>query len=191
MAKLIFGTGSNQIVHTFTKHVTLLGRGRENDIVLQQPAVSLRHCLIKVNGPEVIIKDLESANGTQVNGKLIRNGQMQVKSGQVVKFGNVEARLELDESDRDWTAGDPPSEVAMRLLAAKKWPAVPEVVQNYAETEDPPGEQTIILASSQPPEDPQGKPTPFQAKNRGRALKWLLLSTLLAGFLLALFLKFF
>jgi len=54
------------------------------------------HCEIHVNGPEVIVHDLGSRNGTYVNGAKLVNHQSQLKARQIVRFGVVEARLELD-----------------------------------------------------------------------------------------------
>ena len=65
--------------------------------------VSAKHCEILVNGSEVIVRDLGSRNGTFVNGRRLQNQQCGVKSGHIIAFGSVQARLEieldLDETD--------------------------------------------------------------------------------------------
>jgi len=75
---------------------TTVGRGDQNTLALHDGSVSSSHCEILMNGPEVIVCDLGSANGTFVNGVRLDHQQCQIKSGQTVRFGTVEARLELD-----------------------------------------------------------------------------------------------
>jgi hypothetical protein len=48
-----------------------VGRKSDNDIVIDNPAVSGHHCTIKVKGDTYFVEDLESTNGTFVNGKKI------------------------------------------------------------------------------------------------------------------------
>jgi predicted component of type VI protein secretion system len=103
MAKLIF-ISSDFAGRTYelVLEKTTIGRGEKNTLVVRDGSVSASHCEILVFGPEVIVRDLGSANGTFVDGARLQ-GQTQVKSGQLLRFGNVEARLELaplrDNSD--------------------------------------------------------------------------------------------
>src|SRR2546426_12814947 len=100
MAKLIFTDDrfSGQ-VYELVLEKTLVGRGQENVLVIRDGSLSSRHCEILVHGPEVIVRDLGSRNGTFVDGVRLQNQQSQLKSGQKVRFGSVEARLELDPID--------------------------------------------------------------------------------------------
>jgi ABC-type multidrug transport system ATPase subunit len=45
-----------------------IGRAKDNDIVVEHPKVSKRHAEIKIFNDRVIIEDLNSSNGTYVNG---------------------------------------------------------------------------------------------------------------------------
>ena len=103
MPKLIF-TGEQFAgrVYELAVEKTTVGRGDHNTLVLRDNSVSQTHCEIIVNGPEVIIHDLNSANGTFVAGARL-NSQSQVLSGQLVRFGAVEARLELEAPSTDPT----------------------------------------------------------------------------------------
>src|SRR5437870_394041 len=47
---------------------TSIGRDGENAVRLNHPSVSRRHCLIKRDGEQFTISDLESYNGTFING---------------------------------------------------------------------------------------------------------------------------
>src|SRR5690349_13771912 len=96
MAKLIFidREFSGQAYELIIEKTTV-GRADHNTLVLRHDTVSSQHCEILANGPEVIVRDLGSRNGTFVNGARFQ-GQRQVKSGQTIRFGNVEARLEIE-----------------------------------------------------------------------------------------------
>jgi len=107
MAKLIF-TDENYAgrVYKLVLEKTTVGRGDQNTLVIHDSSLSSNHCEILMNGPEVIVRDLGSRNGTFVNGVKLSNQQCQLKSGQTVRFGVVEARLELDSPSSEDTATD-------------------------------------------------------------------------------------
>lgn len=107
MAKLIFTdqTHAGQ-AYELSLEKTTVGRSNQNTLVISDASLSAAHCEILVNGPEVIVRDLGSRNGTFVNGARLVNQQSQLKSGQTVRFGTVEARLELDEPPSDDTASE-------------------------------------------------------------------------------------
>jgi pSer/pThr/pTyr-binding forkhead associated (FHA) protein len=56
----------------FDKDSLSLGRKADNDIVIDNPAVSGHHCRISVQGGTYFVEDLESTNGTFVNEKRIK-----------------------------------------------------------------------------------------------------------------------
>src|SRR5215475_6827265 len=47
---------------------TIIGRDAGNNVAINDPLVSRRHCSIRNSGTQVDISDLESLNGTFVNG---------------------------------------------------------------------------------------------------------------------------
>ena len=55
------------------KPVTVVGRHPACDVVIDHPAVSARHMLLRVVSRTVYVEDLASTNGTQVNGVGISN----------------------------------------------------------------------------------------------------------------------
>ncbi|HPC83600.1 MAG TPA: ABC transporter transmembrane domain-containing protein [Thermoanaerobaculaceae bacterium] len=50
---------------------TRIGRSRDNDVVLAEPAVSSHHAMLVIQGAEVILTDLDSTNGTTHNGRAV------------------------------------------------------------------------------------------------------------------------
>ena len=105
MTKLIFiDEKFGGRVYEFVVPETTVGRGDHNMLTIRDASVSLTHCEILAYGPEVIVRDLGSSNGTFVNGERLHNQQRQLKAGQVVKFGLVEARLELEKAYSSDTA---------------------------------------------------------------------------------------
>jgi pSer/pThr/pTyr-binding forkhead associated (FHA) protein len=60
-----------------TKDRTSLGRRPYNDIVIDNLAVSGEHAVLQMTGNEVHLEDLNSTNGTYVNGKAVKKQLMQ------------------------------------------------------------------------------------------------------------------
>jgi hypothetical protein len=65
-----------------------LGRGLDNDFKMEDPSVSVHHCHILVSETGVIVKDLNSTNGTQVNRTRVE--AVVIQPGQRLRLGNVE-----------------------------------------------------------------------------------------------------
>ncbi len=55
-----------------TKDRTTLGRRPYNDVVIDNLAVSGEHAVLQMTGAEVHIEDLNSTNGTYINGKAVK-----------------------------------------------------------------------------------------------------------------------
>lgn len=54
---------------SFVQDRIVIGRARSSDVCLPDLAVSTRHAEIQLSGTDYVLKDLESVNGTLVNGK--------------------------------------------------------------------------------------------------------------------------
>jgi predicted component of type VI protein secretion system len=84
---------------------TTVGRGSENTLTIRDGSLSRAHCEILTFGSEVIVRDLGSRNGTFIDGRRLNHTQAQAKHGQIISFGNVQVRLDIDyvdeESDED------------------------------------------------------------------------------------------
>src|SRR5215472_2330335 len=72
---------------------TTVGRVEDNTFPIPQPSVSSHHCEIFLRGDDVVVKDLNSTNGTYINNNQI-TGEAVIKPGQILRLGQVEIRLE-------------------------------------------------------------------------------------------------
>lgn len=78
------------------KEETIIGRIQENDIVIDNLAVSRRHAKIYVKDGKAVIKDLGSANGTFVNG--LQVDEVELKSGDIILIGKHMLKFYEEES---------------------------------------------------------------------------------------------
>jgi len=69
-----------------------IGRMPENDIVVADPNVSRRHAEIRPVGPNFVVVDLGSTNGTRVNGATI--SQHTLRTGDTITVGATTIRFE-------------------------------------------------------------------------------------------------
>jgi len=75
------------------KEITL-GRSETCDLLISDNLVSKRHAVIQKIKDEYLIRDLDSKNGTYVNGKRISAKQyVRLKQGDVVKIGRTEMAI--------------------------------------------------------------------------------------------------
>jgi putative nucleotidyltransferase with HDIG domain len=68
-----------------------VGRVKDCDICLEDHAVSRRHCTIEAKGADVVVSDLDSANGTYVNDRLVRT--ITLRRGDTIRVGSTEIRV--------------------------------------------------------------------------------------------------
>jgi predicted component of type VI protein secretion system len=93
MAKLVvLSAGLSGRVHELKVDKTTIGRVEDNTFQIADPSVSSHHCEVLLRGSDVLIKDLNSTNGTFINGEKITESVL--KPGQVLRLGQIELRLE-------------------------------------------------------------------------------------------------
>jgi pSer/pThr/pTyr-binding forkhead associated (FHA) protein len=68
-----------------------VGRGEQNAVVIADPSLSRKHAVLQVTASGVVVEDMESSNGTFVNG--VRVGRRALAHGDRVRFGNVELEV--------------------------------------------------------------------------------------------------
>src|SRR5262245_32740125 len=78
--------------------LTTVGRLPDNALQIPEASVSSHHCEIQLRGNDLFVRDLDSTNGTFINGEKIKEGT--VKSGQILRLGMVDMRLENGDADR-------------------------------------------------------------------------------------------
>jgi hypothetical protein len=93
MPKLvILNQGLTGQSHELKADHTTIGRVEDNMFQISEPSVSSHHCEVLLQGSEVVIKDLNSTNGTFINSQKIAESVL--KPGQTLRLGNVELRLD-------------------------------------------------------------------------------------------------
>ena len=79
-----------------TKDKTTLGRRPYNDIVIDNLAVSGEHAVLQMVGADVFIEDLNSTNGTYINGKAIK--KQMLAHDDTVEIGKYKIKFLRDET---------------------------------------------------------------------------------------------
>jgi pSer/pThr/pTyr-binding forkhead associated (FHA) protein len=79
--------GLDVLTHELIGDAVTIGRAPSNDIVIDHPTVSAQHARLTKSPSGYRIKDLESTNGTQINGVSISGTQL--KDGAEIRFGCI------------------------------------------------------------------------------------------------------
>jgi HD-GYP domain-containing protein (c-di-GMP phosphodiesterase class II) len=120
------------------------GRLGSLEIVLDDSSVSRRHAELRYAPPQGwVVRDLDSTNGTYVNGVRVTGGEKSVRPRDVVQFGKVALLVEASEN------GAPPPEPVDQILveatANSSWEdAIQELIFDRNRCLRP-GEQLIAL----------------------------------------------
>lgn len=93
MAKLVI-LNQGMTGRTFDLNVerTTVGRVEDNTFQIADASVSSHHAEVILQGSEVLIKDLNSTNGSFINGEKISESIL--KPGQTLRFGQVELKID-------------------------------------------------------------------------------------------------
>jgi pSer/pThr/pTyr-binding forkhead associated (FHA) protein len=86
------------------RHDIVIGRGADCNLRLSAPQISRRHCFLRVRGDSVSVTDLDSSNGTYVNGHRIESGKRhEIAHGATVGLGPIrfEVRVRSEKVDAD------------------------------------------------------------------------------------------
>lgn len=95
MAKLVLlSAGMTGRTHELKVDKTTIGRVEDNTFQIAEPSVSSHHCEILLKGSDVVVHDLNSTNGTFINGEKVSESVL--KPGQILRLGQIEMRLETD-----------------------------------------------------------------------------------------------
>lgn len=93
MTKLIFSLSPSESLDFSLKgNLTRMGRDAANDIVINNSWISAFHAEFRRVGSSLTVYDLDSSNGTSVNGQRIT--KCVLKNGDIIAFGHLEAIYE-------------------------------------------------------------------------------------------------
>ena len=95
MSKLILQpAGAPSVPHELSAEIVTIGRSPDSTIQIDDPSVSGRHAQLHLVGETFHLQDLDSTNGTRVNGEKISS--VALKVGDRIRFGKVDACFECD-----------------------------------------------------------------------------------------------
>lgn len=98
LSKLVLSLNGNTIAeYALEKETMTIGRRPDNDITIDNLAISGRHCQVITILNESFLEDLQSTNGTYVNGESIKKHAL--KHGDVIGVGKHQLKYFLSESE--------------------------------------------------------------------------------------------
>ncbi len=80
---------------------TVIGRGNEADIHLEDEMISRRHCEISWDGKRVTLRDLDSTNGTFVDGALLSNRPKAIDSENRLQIGKMVLKIDFKDPSEE------------------------------------------------------------------------------------------
>jgi pSer/pThr/pTyr-binding forkhead associated (FHA) protein len=90
MARLALNCeGVGRVTHELARDIVMIGRAPLNHMVIDHPTVSAQHAVLLRTGDSYSLKDLNSTNGTQINGDFVTDAEL--KDGDTIRFGSVTA----------------------------------------------------------------------------------------------------
>lgn len=96
MARLVIQSDGfrNQVLE-LKLGVNRLGRSPDNDFQIEHPTISARHCEIVLAQDKVVVRDIDSTNGTFVDQRPVREATLE--AGQKLSLGDVAFLVETTE----------------------------------------------------------------------------------------------
>ncbi len=165
MARLILSL-DNQVLaeYNMTKERYTIGRLPDNDVRIDNPAVSGHHSLIINILNDSFLEDLNSTNGTYVNGKLIKKHALQ--HGDVITIGHHQLRFseqapaETEQDEFEKTMVIPAGQQSAEQLAAAEKAADAAVAAATEEAADPVGASVMLDPEEAEGLSPEPEPEP-------------------------------
>ena len=107
-----------------TKDRTSLGRRPYNDIVIDNLAVSGEHAVLQMSGLDVYLEDLNSTNGSYINGKAVK--KQLLEDGDTVEIGKYKIKY-ANEAVGAGSQGADSVKAGASVAATASIPATPPV----------------------------------------------------------------
>ncbi|HEY3326779.1 MAG TPA: FHA domain-containing protein [Novimethylophilus sp.] len=173
MAKLILTLdGAFLGEHDLDKDLLTIGRRPNNDVHIDNLAVSGSHAVVRTIGNDSFLEDLDSTNGTIVNGKPIKKHILQ--HGDVIELGKYQLKY-VNEATVNAAAGGSPADFektmiirpsAMKAAAPAPSPSIAAKLQSTTTVQE-----TLKAAAPSPHEDaPVGHVQVLSGPSAGREL---------------------
>jgi len=95
MARLVILSGelAGKTFELIDGRITV-GRSADNNIRIDDKTVSGHHCILTMEGQDYVLKDLNSTNGSRVNGR--RVVEIRLANGDNIRLGDVDLRYESE-----------------------------------------------------------------------------------------------
>lgn len=165
MAKLFWLQPDNTIVEfPLSAEQNIVGRGGRSDIRIKHPGISAEHVLIRVVDSVATIEDLDSTNGTRVNGRTVkrhtlRHGdQIEIGRERLMYFAELDSASRFAQPEPDTPYSEPGVQVKTIVTDANKPAAKSEEPSAAASTASAP-EPSIAQTIGQP----RSRPVAFSA----------------------------
>ncbi len=163
MAKLFWLQPDNSIVEfPLAAAQNVIGRSSRSDIRIKHPGISSEHALIRMVDTVATIEDLDSTNGTRVNGRgitrhTLRHGdQIEVGRERLMYFAELDSASRFAQPEPDTPYSEPASHTE-RVITSTQAPALA-----LPERASAPG---VPSAAYQPvPEQPAATPAGVEFK---------------------------
>src|SRR3954464_4960926 len=83
-----------------------VGRLAQFELMLEDPSVSRRHAEVRRGDVDWAVRDLESTNGTYINGNRLGPGDHPLQPRDILQFGKVAFLVEMSEASMEGPAPD-------------------------------------------------------------------------------------
>ncbi|OFZ53859.1 MAG: hypothetical protein A2428_06380 [Bdellovibrionales bacterium RIFOXYC1_FULL_54_43] len=160
--RLIFKPGEANVEEfELTKDEITIGRGKNCEIVLNDKKASRKNTLIRKSGMNFVIKDLDSANGTFVNGNKIT--EQELTGDDKIRIGEIEflfqaSSVEFKAQEKNFISLQPieqpveqPNDQPAESLAALPEIVLPQLTESGAKFEQPPSHVSLQAPKEPPP----------------------------------------
>jgi predicted component of type VI protein secretion system len=157
-------------VYDIEQNELTIGRDLNNEVVISDPEVSRRHARLYLQGPNYVLEDLVSTNGTFVNGQRLM-GPYVLRPGEVITLGeHISLEFEAGAPDPDATVASASIRPPEPMPAARSTPPPPPVAQYNSPQQSAPPPRPVSPQPTpmynQSPLPPPGYEEPFVPERR-------------------------
>jgi pSer/pThr/pTyr-binding forkhead associated (FHA) protein len=112
-----------------------LGRNPTNDFRLQDATVSSFHCELIVTDESILVRDLNSTNGTFIDGHPVQEAVLE--PGQILRLGHAELRVDVQPAP-------PPVEISIPKISVEGVPSENHLLDGSLGCQNHPGVAAVF-----------------------------------------------